>query len=180
MARRRDDGSLKDGEEVVPPEVKHSPPQGRSKMVTVEVRKKKTIPAQAENAKAANTNPGYRNLQAIAAGRMLVSAASTGAWQDVEGFLNENGDINFAHEETGFTALHYAASREIRALLRILIRHKELNYLARDKKGRLPSTLAFEIAGNALMGRFLMKKEMQQARERGVDYRALLTGEIDA
>lgn len=94
--------------------------------------------------------------------------------------MSENADINYADQETGFTALHYAAAREAKSLLKVLIKQSGLDYLVKDKKGRLPSTLAFEVAENPVIGTFLMKKEMQQAKWRGIDYRALLVGEVNA
>lgn len=118
--------------------------------------------------------------------RKLVSAAAQGSAVLVNWLLNENiviktlVDINCADRKTGFTALHYAAARESKVILKILIRDHNLNYLVKDKKGRLPSTLAFEVAENPVIGTFLMKKEMQQAKRRGIDYRALLVGEASA
>lgn len=97
---------------------------------------------------------------------------------DVNALQNEYADmssnINIQEAGTKSTALHYAAAYRSRPVIKWLIRFKELDYLVRDYKGRLPSVLAYEVANDPALGRFLAKKENEQARARGIDIRALL------
>lgn len=87
----------------------------------------------------------------------------------------ENGaDVNTRHPDTGATALHYAAVMRARDMLNWLAKCDGINYLIRDNKGRLPSAVANEIADDPAIGRFLAKKQSEQAREQGIDIRSLL------
>lgn len=86
----------------------------------------------------------------------------------------ENGaDVNTRHPDTGATALHYAAVMRARDMLNWLAKCDGIDYLIRDNKGRMPSALANEIADDPAIGRFLVKKQNEQARERGIDIRTL-------
>ncbi|MEW5704407.1 MAG: hypothetical protein AB1781_07480 [Pseudomonadota bacterium] len=96
---------------------------------------------------------------------------------DMKALQNEYADmgdnINIKESETKSTALHYGAAYRSRPVIKWLIRFKELDYLVRDYKGRLPSVLAYEVANDPALGRFLAKKENEQARARGIDIRTL-------
>jgi hypothetical protein len=105
----------------------------------------------------------------------LLSAAQAGDRSRFFYAVQQGADINYADPRSGFTALHYAAARQIRWLINALVKHDNLNYLAKDRKRRLPSVLAFEIAGNAVIGTLLMKREIKMARQRSMDYRDILT-----
>ena len=83
-------------------------------------------------------------------------------------------NVNAQDPDTGATALHYAAAMRARAIINWLAKRKDIDYLIRDNEGRLPSTLAYEVASDPVIGRFLVKKECEQARARGIDYRTLL------
>lgn len=107
----------------------------------------------------------------------LLSAAQTGDRGRFFFSIGNGADVNYADPRSGFTALHYAAAREIRWLINALVKHDNLNYLAKDRKRRLPSTLAFEVAENPVIGTFLMKREIRMARQRGIDYRDVLADE---
>jgi len=87
----------------------------------------------------------------------------------------ENGaDVNTRHPDTGATALHYAAIMRARDMFNWLAKCDGIDYLIRDNNGRLPSALAYEVADDPAIGRFLAKKQNEQARERGIDIRTLL------
>lgn len=88
--------------------------------------------------------------------------------------LGNGADVNTRHPDTGATALHYAAITRAREVLNWLAKCDGIDYLIRDNKGRLPSALAYEVADDPAIGRFLAKKQNEQARERGVDIRTLL------
>lgn len=110
----------------------------------------------------------------------FLDASKIGDDQRLMQFLDEGADVNYADPVSGFTALHYAASRDARRVLKVLIARSELEYLVKDGRDRLPSALAFEIADNPVIGTFLMKKEIRHARERSIDYRKLIVGERQA
>ena len=90
-------------------------------------------------------------------------------------FANMGTNINIQQPGTKAAALHYAAAFRSRPVIKWLIRSKELDFLVRDREGRLPSVLAYEVANDPVIGRFLAKKENEQARARGIDISALLT-----
>jgi hypothetical protein len=104
----------------------------------------------------------------------FVQAVLRGDEIEAERLLAQGADVNCREPGIGATALHYAASRSMRPVLRILIRQPGLDYLATDRKRRLPSTYAWEISGDPVIGRFLVRKEVAQAHERGIDYRSLI------
>lgn len=89
-------------------------------------------------------------------------------------------DINIRQPETEYTALHIAAGLSARPIIRWLLEFPELNFLARDSKGRLPSAIAYEVADDRVVGRYLVKRENRQAREQGADIRTLLIAKPDA
>ena len=83
-------------------------------------------------------------------------------------------DVNQKYPEIGMTALHFAAGFNDRLSIKELIKSDKLDYLVQNAWGELPSTIAFERSINPAIGRFLIKKEMQQAEAEGIDYEALL------
>ncbi|MEQ8694483.1 MAG: ankyrin repeat domain-containing protein [Gammaproteobacteria bacterium] len=87
----------------------------------------------------------------------------------------DGADVNARNAETGATALHYAASMHGREIINWLAKRENIDYLIQDNEGRLPSALAYEIADDPVIGRFLVKKQNEQARARGIDISKLLT-----
>lgn len=81
--------------------------------------------------------------------------------------------VNVQDPVTKATALHLAAGHRMKPVLKWLIRFPELDYLVQDCEGRLPSAVAYEVADDPVIGRFLVKKEAQQAQARGIDIRTL-------
>ena len=90
-------------------------------------------------------------------------------------YADMGANINVQQPNTLATALHYGAAYRSRRVIKWLIGFKELDYLVRDREGRLPSVLAHEVANDPVIGRFLAKKENEQARAQGVEIRTLLT-----
>lgn len=88
-------------------------------------------------------------------------------------YANMGMMVNIQDPETKATALHYAVGYRHKDVLKWLIKFEELDYLIRDEKGRLPSAIAFEEADDPVIGHFLVKKEAQQAEERGIDLKTL-------
>ena len=90
-------------------------------------------------------------------------------------YADMGDNINVQQPSTKATALHYGAAYRSRRVIKWLIGFKELDYLVRDRDGRLPSVLAHEVADDPVIGRFLAKKENEQARAQGIDIKTLLT-----
>lgn len=107
--------------------------------------------------------------------RAFIGAAAIASLGNMKNALNEGADVNTRHPRTGATALHYAASMKARAILLWLGGCAGIDYLIRDKKGRLPSALAYEVASDLVIGRYLATKQADQARARGIDMRTLFT-----
>jgi hypothetical protein len=82
--------------------------------------------------------------------------------------------INVCQSDTRATALHLAAASKARKSLLWLGEQETIDYLVQDCKGRLPSAVAYEVADDPVIGRYLTKKENEQARARGIDIRTLL------
>lgn len=108
---------------------------------------------------------------------VFVSFATVANLDQIKGAYKNGADVNTRDPETGATALHYAASMRARDMLNWLAKCDGIDYLIRDNKGRLPSALAYEVADDLIIGRFLVKKQNEQARERGVDIRTFLTAD---
>jgi len=81
-------------------------------------------------------------------------------------FFDSGISMDYRDPETGGTLLHVAAAYGVRRIIRLILKQDATNYLMRDFKGRHPSELAYEVARDFVLGRFLMKKEIQQAGNR--------------
>jgi hypothetical protein len=90
----------------------------------------------------------------------------------VERLIDSVTDINIRVGGTEGTALHVIARYQLKDVFKVLRRRQDLNYLAKDKKGRLPSSAAMEAGDDVGLGMYLLRKELQQARREGIDYRA--------
>ena len=84
---------------------------------------------------------------------------------DIEGFcdlVKSGADVNEKEPKTLLTPLHYIAAYSRREELRAIIQRDDLDYLSRDWKGRLPSTLAILSGQDPVILRFLCNKELRQ------------------
>jgi len=86
----------------------------------------------------------------------------------------DGADVNTRDAESGATALHYAASMHAREIINWLAKRENIDYLIQDNEGRLPSALAYEVSDDPVIGRFLVKKQNEQAQAQGIDIRTLL------
>ncbi|MEW8052904.1 MAG: hypothetical protein AB2809_21315 [Candidatus Thiodiazotropha sp.] len=82
--------------------------------------------------------------------------------------IPEVTDINVRDPGTQASALHFAAARRCIILLRELEKRDELDYLAQDRQGRLPSQLAWEECGHEKLGAELIRKEKAYADRIGI------------
>ena len=109
-------------------------------------------------------------------GRALLDAAFSGNPDTITELITKGVDINFECPSSKARALHLAASNNAIFAIDVLMKDSNLDYLVKDRHGRLPSALAIEVADNHELGERLMQAETKQASERGLDYRTLLTG----
>lgn len=61
-----------------------------------------------------------------------------------------------------FTPLHHAAAHNARDVVVELIRSGRVDASRRDALGRTAATLAYEVANNPALGRYLLRKEYEQ------------------
>ncbi len=94
-------------------------------------------------------------------------AVCEGNLRRVEQLINSVENINIRVAGTGGSALHVVAKYQLKDIFKVLRQRKDLDYLARDLEGRLPSQLAMSSDENVGLGAFLIKKERQQAVKRG-------------
>lgn len=104
----------------------------------------------------------------------FVLSASYGDLRQVKLLIDKGADVNFREPTTGATALHFAASLKARDMINILAKCDGIDFLIKDNEGRLPSALAFEAADDPTIGRYLAKKQAEQARARGIDLKTVI------
>lgn len=97
-------------------------------------------------------------------------AVCEGNLRKVKQLIDDVEDINIRVAGTGGSALHVVAKYQLKDIFKVLRQRTDLDYLARDHEGRLPSQLAMSSEENIGLGAFLIKMERQQARKKGVEY----------
>ena len=84
--------------------------------------------------------------------------------------LEEGAPVNYQDKETLATAVHFAAAAGDRVALLRLLKTNECDLLVKDRRGRLPATLATIGGADAAAARLLSHLQRKQAIERGVDF----------
>lgn len=126
-----------------------------------------TGPSDTDGTGARKIEPHEAPLAEPTPGQRLIELARIGEVAEVRDLLRTGTvDINHVDPDTGFTALHYAAAYDARRLLRLLVAFPDCDFTIPDRKGRTAASLAYEVAENSVTGRFLLRKEMQQRRQR--------------
>ncbi len=106
-----------------------------------------------------NDRPPRRMLMPHA----FLEAVKVGDVETVRQMLADGySDIGHAEPDTGLTALHYAAARNARAILKMLIATGQCDFMRRDKRGRTAATLAIEVADDPALGRYLYDQQHKQ------------------
>lgn len=70
-------------------------------------------------------------------------------------------NVNFVHPTHGRAAIHDIAAGGSRRLLRAFLSADDIDFLARDRDGRLPSEIAIDSNRDAVIRRFFEAKERQ-------------------
>lgn len=89
----------------------------------------------------------------------FINAASEGDIEVVREFLLQGGNANYICSNTGLTALHYAAGHRAGKVVDVLLAHEGIDPLIRDRRGRLPSDMAFSVAHSDRIGDILIEAE---------------------
>lgn len=98
----------------------------------------------------------------------LLSIARRGNPHKIGIFVEEGFPLNFQHHETGLSVLHILAAGGARKALRVALKSDTLDFLLRDKEGRLASELAYLYGRDPAMARLLGIKERKQADAKGI------------
>lgn len=96
-------------------------------------------------------------------------AAERGDAGAVMAFLRAGGDPNLRRHRSGDTALHIAATRGARDVVRVLIESGRCDHLLRDGPGRLASENAYLYGRDPALARLLGVKERRQGEAQGLD-----------
>jgi len=104
-----------------------------------------------------------KQTQRVLTPHAFLEAARTGDTDTVKRMLADGyTDIGHAEPGTGLTALHYAAARNAKAVLKLLIATGKCDFTHKDRKGRTAATLAIEVADNPALGRYLYDQQHKQ------------------
>ncbi len=104
----------------------------------------------------------------VTIGEKFLEAAQDANPERLEGLAKKGAPVNYHDPRNGATALHYVAEQGARPALRALLKIGGCDFLARDQWGRLPSEMAGVYGDDFVMERFLMQKEIRQARSEGI------------
>ena len=100
----------------------------------------------------------------------FLRAAEHGDDETITRLIAQDVPVNMKERLTGAAALHYIAAHDARPALRAIMKSDKLDYLIRDRQGRLPSELAFVDGDDPAMAKLLRMKEERQATERGIEW----------
>lgn len=92
----------------------------------------------------------------------------TGDYNLLEKLFEKGFPVNFVSPYTGMPTLHALASTRSRPALKVLLAQPDVDYLLRDKKGRLGSECAFRFSGDRKLAQILSEKEKEQAERQGI------------
>lgn len=101
-------------------------------------------------------------------GEEYLHAAERGDAHFFELYLSFGMPVNYQHPKTGESALHIAAARRARHIIRSLLKTGQCDFLLRDKQGRLPSELAHLYGRDPAITRLLGLKERGQGEAQGI------------
>ncbi|MAY36683.1 MAG: hypothetical protein CMN84_11350 [Spongiibacteraceae bacterium] len=108
------------------------------------------------------------NGMEILLARRFFAAVERGDAITVLAYIRIGYDINIRRERLDDTALHIAAARDAKDVLKLLIESRQCDFLMRDNRGRLASEMAYLFGGNPAVARLLGNKERKQGKVQGV------------
>lgn len=111
---------------------------------------------------------GYYSDQGAMNAQILIDSLRDGILIDPQVVFDSGVDVNHMDPLTGGVLLHFAAAYGVRELVKMIVKETDTDFLITDVRGRYPSALAYEVAKDFVLGRYLMMKEAQQANEDGV------------
>ncbi|WP_417832575.1 hypothetical protein [Terasakiella sp.] len=111
---------------------------------------------------------GYYADQEAMNAQILIDSMKAGIIIDPTVVFDSGIDINHMDAQTGGTVLHFAAAYGMRYIIRLIVKQPDTDFLITDVQNRYPSTLAYEVARDFALGRYLMQKETLQAEEDGM------------
>ena len=82
--------------------------------------------------------------------------------------LERGFPVNYIDPITGLTALHLIAGTFARKALKVLLEWEGVDFLIRDKQGRLASEYAMVYSDDAEMALMIMEKENEQGEKMGL------------
>ena len=100
--------------------------------------------------------------------QLLIDCIKAAVAIDPALFFEGEINVNWADPKTGLTLLHLAAGYADRELFRLLLANADTDYTVQDGRGRFASTMAYVHGRDVAMGRLLVKKQGDQAREAGL------------
>ena len=112
-------------------------------------------------------------------GEEYLLAAERGDAHFFELYLSFGMPVNFQHPKTGETALHIAAARRARHIIRSALKTGQCDFLLRDKQGRLASELAHLFGRDPAITRLLGLKERAQGEAQGITVTLRPKPEVD-
>lgn len=104
----------------------------------------------------------------VDSGERFLAAAEDADPERLATLAAQGAPVNYHDPRNGLTALHYVAAQGARRAFRALLKIGGLDFLARDDQGRLASEMAGAYGRNLAMERLLFRKEIQQARVKGI------------
>lgn len=99
----------------------------------------------------------------------FLQVAERGNAGKLRAFIEEGFPVNFQDPETEESALHIVAACQARKALRVILQSGEYDFLLRDKRGRLPSEIAYLYGNDPAVARLLGIRERKQADEQGIE-----------
>src|SRR5260370_3612469 len=88
-------------------------------------------------------------------GLQFLNAAKRGDAKKMKELLSRGLPVNLIDPDDRAAALHYIAAYDARPALRVVMKSDKLDYLVRDREGRLPSELAREFGHDVARARLL-------------------------
>lgn len=90
----------------------------------------------------------------------VMTACRTGDMTFITALLSvPHATLNHPESRTGLTPLHYAAAYDARKVVVALVNSGRCDLHAADQWGRTAARLAYEVANDPALGRYLLKKQ---------------------